>query len=182
MLRKLTTFMMLPLVAMFLMISCGGESQSENNIDDATTPEVAETPAVESEFLFTAYDVYGKVRNSSEWVGKQPVVINFWGTWCPPCRREIPDLVRVYNELQSQGIEMIGLAVNDTPEKVTKFAEANGMNWVMLMGDRNLGIRYKITGVPTTIFIGRDGKELGRFVGPRDYDTFKEAFLLALQT
>lgn len=183
MLRKLTTFFMLPLIAMFLMISCGGESQSENNLDDAAAPpEVAETPTVESEFLFTAYDLNGNARNSNEWVGKQPVVINFWGTWCPPCRREIPDLVRVYNEFQSQGIEMIGLAVNDTPEKVIRFAAENGMNWVMLMGDRDLGIRYQITGVPTTIFLSRDGKELGRFVGPRDYATFKEAFLLALQT
>jgi len=173
---------MLPLMAMFLMISCGGESQSENNVDDAAAPEGTEASTVESGFLFTANDVNGNVRNSNEWVGKQPVVINFWGTWCPPCRREIPDLVKVYNEFQSQGIEIIGLAINDTPEKVIKFAQDNGMNWVMLMGDRDLGVRYQITGVPTTIFVGRDGKELGRFVGPRDYNTFKEAFLLALQT
>ncbi len=176
MFRKLTTFLMLPLMAMLLTISCGGDTQSENNIEDASPP------AVESKFLFTAYDAYGNVRNTAEWVGKQPVVLNFWGTWCPPCRREIPDLVRVYNEFKSQGIEMIGLAVNDTPDKVIRFAGENGMNWVMLMADQSLGVRFQLTGVPTTIFISRDGKELGRFVGPRSYEIFKEAFQLALQT
>ena len=64
---------------------------------------------------FTAYNLNGAPQHTSEWIGKGPVVLNFWGTWCPPCRREIPDLVRVYNELHPQGIEILGLAVRDRP-------------------------------------------------------------------
>jgi thiol-disulfide isomerase/thioredoxin len=183
MIIKPLTILALALAMMFLMISCGGDTQSESTGEAVAQapPEESAAPGLSSEFIFTAYDVEGNLRNSSEWIGKQAVVLNFWGTWCPPCRREIPDLVRVYNEFQDQGIEMIGLAVNDTPDKVIKFSSKNGMNWVMLMADKNLGVRYKLTGVPTTIFINKDGKELGRLVGPRDYNTFKEAFLLTLQ-
>jgi thiol-disulfide isomerase/thioredoxin len=182
MFRKSLTIITLALTMMFFMISCGGDTQSESTAETTAQAPPPETPnaATEGEFIFTAYDVNGNLRNSAEWVGQKPVVLNFWGTWCPPCRKEIPDLVRVYNEFQEQGIEMIGLAVNDLPDKVIKFSAQNGMNWVMLMADQNLGVRYKITGVPTTIFISKDGKELGRFVGPRDYETFKEAFLLTL--
>jgi thioredoxin-related protein len=89
--------------------------------------------------------------------------------------------VKVYNEYSSEQIEMIGLAVRDSPNNVITFSQQNGMNWIMLMGDNNLGARYGITGVPTTIFIDRNGNEIGRYVGPRDYQTFKDAFELALR-
>ncbi|NOY88217.1 MAG: redoxin domain-containing protein [FCB group bacterium] len=163
---------------------------SGNKSPKAKTPPVNQSPApastvqnsnTESKFYFTAYDVDGTLRNSNKWVGKEPVVINFWGTWCPPCRREIPDLVKVYNEYHPKGIEILGLAVKDQPKKVKRFAQQKGMNWVMLMADTDLAMRYHIRGVPTTIFIDRNGKEVGRFVGPRDYKTFKEAFEKLLQ-
>ena len=184
MLRKFATILTLALTMMFLLISCGGDTQSENQTDAVAQTPPQETPDanVDGEFVFTAYDVDGNLRSTAEWVGKQPVVLNFWGTWCPPCRKEIPDLVKVYDEFQDHGIEMIGLAVNDIPDNVIKFSMQNKMNWVMLMADPAMAQRYKITGVPTTIFIGRDGKELGRFVGPRDYETFKVAFTLTLQS
>jgi thiol-disulfide isomerase/thioredoxin len=126
---------------------------------------------------FTAVDLSGKQRKSSEWMGKQPVVINFWGTWCPPCRKEIPDLVKVYSEFKGKGVEIVSLAVNDTPEKVKDYATQAQMDWVMLMGDQDVAQVFGgIRGVPTTIFYDRTGKEVGRFVGGRDYDTFHKAF------
>ena len=178
MLKKITSLIMLTAIAAFFIISCGGDNQAEQTTENPS----AETAAIESDFLFTAYDTDGTLRNSAEWVGKKPVVLNFWGTWCPPCRKEIPDLVKVYNELHPRGIEIIGLAVRDQSDNVIQFAKENGMNWVMLMADNSLAMRYQITGVPTTIFVSREGKELGRFVGPRDYQTFMDAFLLTLHS
>lgn len=130
---------------------------------------------------FTAYDIDGTVRQSSEWVTKQPVVINFWGTWCPPCRREIPDLIRLYDVYKSKGIEIVSLAVRDEPGSVRAFTSRAGMKWVMLMGSDDIYAKYGgIRGVPTTIFIDRTGKEIQRFVGATDYETFVRAAQMIL--
>lgn len=172
--------MLVPLLIVFValsLVSCGSTKEEQLAEDSSdSTAVVAQQEQPVSEFIFNTYDIDGNLRSSSEWVGKQPVVLNFWGTWCPPCRKEIPDLVKIYSEYESLGVEILGLAVRDQPGTVAKFSLENGMNWVMLMADQSLGMRYRITGVPTTIFIDRDGKEVGRFVGPRDYETFKQAF------
>ena len=127
--------------------------------------------------VFNAKDIDGNWHTSTEWVGKKPVVINFWGTWCPPCRREIPDLVKLNKEYSAKGVELISLAVKDSPDKVKDYANENGMDWVMLMAVDQILIDYKaIQGVPTTIFIDKDGVEVGRFVGMRDYQTLKSGF------
>ena len=126
---------------------------------------------------FSAKDIDGKLHHSSEWLGKQPVVINVWGTWCGPCRREIPDLAKLYEEYKPKGVELISLAVKDTPERVRQYAGRNNMNWVLLMSEDQILIDYRATrGVPTTIFIDRDGNEIVRFIGMKDYETLKRGF------
>ena len=126
---------------------------------------------------FSAKDIDGELRHSSEWLGKQPVVINVWGTWCPPCRREIPDLAKLYAEYKPKGVELISLAVKDTPERVRQYAEKNNMQWVLLMSEDQILIDYKATrGVPTTIFIDKEGNEVARFIGMKDYETLKKGF------
>ena len=126
---------------------------------------------------FSAKDIDGEWHHSSEWLGKQPVVINVWGTWCGPCRREIPDLAKLYEEYKPKGVELISLAVKDTPDRVRQYAEQNNMNWVLLMSEDQILIDYKAyQGVPTTIFIDRDGNEVARFIGMRDYETLKRGF------
>jgi len=166
-------------VAMTILVAGCGSDQAANDTAQ-TVSQTPQNPAEQSEFLFTAYDVYGTPQKTEQWIGKQALVLNFWGTWCPPCRKEIPDLVKVYNEFQGQGIEMLGLAVRDRPDNVINFTRDNGMNWPMLMADQSLAIKFRITGVPTTIFISKNGTELGRFVGPQTYETFRNAFELAL--
>jgi len=126
---------------------------------------------------FSAKDIDGKLHHSSEWLGKQPGVINGWGTWCGPCRREIPDLAKLYKEYNPKGVELISLAVKDTPDRVRQYAEQNNMNWVLLMSEDQILIDYKATrGVPTTIFIDKDGNEIVRFIGMKDYNTLKRGF------
>ncbi len=166
-----------------VMISCGSDSK-EADLSNQTTqrPQATNrtTPQVNPRsdvVRFSVLDINGKQHSSDEWIGKQPVVINVWGTWCPPCRREIPDLVRLYEEYHSKGVEMLGLAVRDSPQQVEGFAARNNMKWVMLMGERDLLYTLGATrSVPTTIFYDRNGKEVSRFVGGRDYRTFKQAF------
>ncbi|HUV30890.1 MAG TPA: redoxin domain-containing protein [Acidobacteriota bacterium] len=142
---------------------------------DPGNPEVVNLDA--NAVSWTAADLDGNLHHSGKWIGKQPVVINFWGTWCPPCRREIPDLVRLYSEYKPQGVEIVSFAVRDRPEAVRRYAEKARMEWVMLMMDEQVYKDYQLTGgVPTTIFLDVTGKEVGRFVGMRDYTTLKRGF------
>jgi thiol-disulfide isomerase/thioredoxin len=158
-----------------LMAGCSSSESKQDTANTATT--VATTVNPQAALLqFTAKDVEGNLRNSSEWIGKQPVIINFWGTWCGPCRREIPELVKLYAEYKDKGIEIVSLAVRDTPEKVIKFTAQNDMNWVMLMATQEVSRKYGVTGVPTTVFFNRKGEPVNRFVGPRPYAVFKEQF------
>ena len=157
----------------FIIAGCSTSDSSSKPDSNSNTANVSSTSVPQ----FSAKDIDGELRHSSEWLGKQPVVINVWGTWCPPCRREIPDLAKLYAEYKPKGVELISLAVKDTPERVRQYAERNNMNWVLLMSEDQILIDYKATrGVPTTIFIDKDGNEVARFIGMKDYETLKKGF------
>jgi len=170
----LTAFLLLAVT----MSGCGSsESAATAKAGQNTAGAAATSGETVAEASSSALDIQGTRHQMSEWVGQQPVVINFWGTWCPPCRREIPDLVRLYNEYNSQGVEIVSLAIRDTPTKVKNYSAQAGMNWVMLIAEEDVAEEFKLgTGVPTTIFLDKNGNEQARFVGARDYNTFKAAF------
>lgn len=188
--RELISNLTMTLV-MIGIIGCGSGEQAETESSGTTaeqqvTKTYAGEQAPSADVSFTAVDLTGTMRESSEWIGQRPVVLNFWGTWCPPCRREIPELVKLYDEYKDKGLEIVSLAINDTPAKVDNYSRQNGMNWTMLIADRQLSKDFKVTGVPTTIFFDRNGKivmvkdyngkMVDRFVGPRPYEVFKQAF------
>ncbi len=183
MIKKLILITIL-LIGFCFLVSCGSdENQSDSNL---TKIESAQTAETNSKYSFTAYDLNGVKRSSSEWMGKQPLVVNFWGTWCPPCRKEIPELVKLYKEYKPKGIEIVSLALRDSPQQVAEFASQAGMDWILLVDDRQTAIKYRVTGVPSTLFFDRNGNltkvidynglAVERFIGPRPYEVFKEAF------
>ncbi len=101
------------------------------------------------------------------------VLLNFWGTWCPPCRAEMPALQRAWEEYKDRGVVFLGAAIYDEKADVEKFAEAFGITYPLgidLMGD--LTVDYKVTQYPTTFLIDREGNEVRRIVNP-----VNEAFL-----
>jgi thiol-disulfide isomerase/thioredoxin len=142
-------------------------------------PKPQPTPAVSGPANVIAMDVDGNRIELSKWIGKQPTVVNFWGTWCPPCRREIPELVKLYQEYHPKGVEIVSLALerNAGPTQVKAFADQAGMKWIMAIGAREMAQPFRLSGsVPETIFYDKNGKEVTRFIGGRDYGTFKTAF------
>ncbi|MFZ1684831.1 MAG: TlpA disulfide reductase family protein [Candidatus Zixiibacteriota bacterium] len=168
-------------VALYCALSCGSSKEASTPKSQELTPATSTTGAGSQQAIvgvpFEAVDANGANHQSTEWLGKKPVVLNFWGTWCPPCRREMPELIRLYKEYEPKGIEMIGFAVKDRPFDVQQFANANDMRWVMLMANDDIINNYDVVnGIPTTIFIDKNGKEITRFVGARGYDDFKPAF------
>lgn len=160
-------------ISILALAGCGGDGSSADTKAEAQVQAQAD-PAF-TPVHFAAMDISGTQHQSTEWIGKKPVVLNFWGTWCPPCRKEIPELVKLHNEYQDK-VELVSLAVRDTPTKVENFSSAQGMEWLMLIAENDILLKYNVTvGVPTTIFLDKNGKEVARFVGPRSYETFKQA-------
>ncbi|PWB74268.1 hypothetical protein C3F09_04110 [candidate division GN15 bacterium] len=176
----------LSLVLVVVVGSCGSRN-SGNEPQGKVVPQPSGTTTAAGEtsttaIQFTAQDPSGQPQNSSQWIGKGPVVLNFWGTWCPPCRREIPDLVKLYAEFHPRGVEIVSLAVKDDPSDVTAYAARADMKWVMLMANDDILRAYNVAdGIPTTIFLDKDGREVTRFIGMRSYDDFKPAFEAILQ-
>jgi thiol-disulfide isomerase/thioredoxin len=181
MMRK-THFVVLFAALALMLAGCGGDGDNQGQAR-TSSDHTAMTQAGQSGDL-VAKDLQGDTHNLNKWLGKQPTVVNFWGTWCPPCRMEIPHMVEVYNEYKDDGIEMLSLAVErGSTDKVAPFADEHNMNWVMLVGNQQLMQHFNATrGIPTTIFFDAEGNEVERFVGARGYDDFKQAFEKALQS
>ncbi len=104
----------------------------------------------------------GVREDSSQWLGKIQV-INFWGTWCPPCKEEIPTLIDVQERYADRGVQIIGISVQDKLSAVKRYAQDNGINYVLLDGDNDgidlatqLGNDLGI--LPYTVLLDRDGR------------------------
>jgi len=117
---------------------------------------------------FALPDVSGVERNFSEWDGKNRIV-NFWATWCAPCRREIPLLKAFQDQQGNNGFQVIGIAV-DFPEAVANYAEAAQFNYPVLVGEQDAmaiaessGVEF--VGLPFTMFVASDGELLSAYIG-----------------
>lgn len=116
---------------------------------------------------FQLETIDGEVFRLKEHRGKV-VVVNFWGTWCPPCRREIPDLISLQSEFGDQGLQVVGIALERSAgvKKVRRFAEQQEINYPVGLGDRSITQKYGgIRGVPTTVVIDAEGQIRGRLTG-----------------
>jgi cytochrome c biogenesis protein CcmG/thiol:disulfide interchange protein DsbE len=100
----------------------------------------------------------GKVIELSKLKGKV-VLVNFWATWCPPCRAEIPDFIEVYNTYKSKGFEIVGIALDEEGwSKVAPYIEKVKMNYPVVLGSAKVVQQYGgIEGIPTTFIIDKNG-------------------------
>jgi cytochrome c biogenesis protein CcmG/thiol:disulfide interchange protein DsbE len=116
---------------------------------------------------FALKDVAGKTVHLSDFKGKA-VLLNFWATWCPPCKEEIPWFVDLQQKYGQQGLQVVGIATDDDakPQEIEAFARNLGVNYpVLLSNDKVEGEYGGIEALPTTFYIGRDGKIVKRVFG-----------------
>jgi thiol-disulfide isomerase/thioredoxin len=106
---------------------------------------------------FTLLDLEGKEVRLGEFRGKV-VFVNFWATWCPPCRAEMPDIESLYQEHKDKGLVVIGIDISESEATVRQFVQRGGYSWTFVLdSDGAVAASYNIRAIPTSFFIDREG-------------------------
>lgn len=155
------------LVAAVSFSGCKSSGTSAGS-SSGTAAQLAEEPNV------TFKDLQGNNVALSSFKGKV-VLVNFWGTWCEPCRGEIPILIKMQQEYASKGFTVLGVATNDDEKAVDPFIHhtqfnVDGhemtMNYPIVMGSDDISTKFGgLLGMPTSFLISRDGKIIKRYIG-----------------
>ena len=124
---------------------------------------------------FELLNLEGEKVSLSQYKGKI-VILDFWATWCPPCRKEIPHFIELQNEYRDKGVEIVGLSLDEGGlGDVAPFAEKFGINYTMLLDGQQVAEAYGgIRGIPTTFVIAPSGEIVKRYEGYRDKAVFEE--------
>src|ERR1700739_1485515 len=132
---------------------------------------------------FTLEKLNGGNLKLSDLRGKA-VLLNFWATWCGPCKIETPWLVEMQNQYGNQGLQVIGVAMDDSgKDEISKFAKDMGVNYPVLLGKEAVGDEYGgVPALPESFFIGRDGKIVDRIIGLKGKAEIEDAIKKALKT
>ncbi len=98
------------------------------------------------------------------------VVLNFWATWCPPCRLEMPSMEKLYQEFKGQGLEVVAINFMEQEEPVLEFLKENGFTFTVLMDKKGeIAREYGVHGLPVTYLMDRNGRLMARSMGYKDW-------------
>ena len=126
---------------------------------------------------FALKDLGGKDISLDDYKGKV-VFLNFWATWCPPCRQEIPGFIEAYEKYKGDGLVILGVAVSDRENSVKSYVEKSKMTYPVAMGDTKIVKDYDPgNAIPTTIVIDRDGNIFHKHVGFMDQSQVEKIFM-----
>ncbi len=118
------------------------------------TGQTAFSPAPE----WRLKDLAGREVALSQFKGKV-VIVDFWATWCPPCRAEMPFYVNLYKKLADRGLVIVGISLDaQGPGVVRKFVDSMGITYPIVMGDEEVTTAYKVELMPTTFVVDREGR------------------------
>ncbi len=135
------------------------------------------SPAQSAAPDFKIKDLNGKEHTLAEYKGKV-LFLNFWATWCPPCRAEVPDFVEAYKAYKDQGLEILGISVDEGGvDAVKPFASKYRVNYPLAMVTEQIYNDYQPGAyIPTTFLIDKSGRIRDKIVGQIDKESFLAAF------
>jgi peroxiredoxin len=158
--------------------SDNGEVQALNRAEAVELSEAAEylealsilAPNTEVQALdFTVKSLVGDSENLSDYRGKV-IFLNFWATWCGPCRAEVGEIDVLHETLKDEDFMIMALSIQEQKKKVSKFMNSNDIDFpVYLDSDGAVAAMYGVNGIPTTYIIAPDGTIVGKAVGPREW-------------
>ncbi|HLJ27619.1 MAG TPA: TlpA disulfide reductase family protein [Candidatus Angelobacter sp.] len=126
-------------------------------------------------------DLSGTPFNTSSFKGKV-VLVNFWAAWCTPCAQEVPHFVELQQRYQDQGLQIIGISIDDSDSELRDFYRKFKMNYPVIAGNQKLAQAYGgILGLPTTLVIGRHGFVQGKYVGSTDFGVLEQEVVALLR-
>jgi thiol-disulfide isomerase/thioredoxin len=118
------------------------------------------------EFSLTALD--GQTIDLADYRGRV-VLLDFWATWCGPCREEIPRFIQLQDKYRERGFQVIGISMDDEPELVREFYRRFRVNYPVALGGSKLGELYGgVLGLPIAFLVGRDGRIYAKHIGSSD--------------
>jgi thiol-disulfide isomerase/thioredoxin len=135
---------------------------------------------------FSAVSVTGKATDTKQLAGKT-YIVNFFASWCPPCRAEIPDMVALQNKYSKKGFTFVGIAVNEDAETIRSFITKNKINYPVVMATPELVDSYNryvqggLRGIPTSFVVNSSGEITQVISGGRSYAEFEKIILGAMK-
>jgi len=175
-----TLLVLFMIISSVVLTQCGNtQADSQNTTKDDSKQEAKQTSSAQSDEQFSAApdfaleDLNGDVIRLSDYKGKV-VFINFWATWCPPCRVEIPYFIEMIDEYGDDGFEILGIDLDPRDfAKVPAFVEQEGINYPVMYDTKGVSNLYGgIQSIPTTFVVNRNGKVVERIVGSRPKNEF----------
>ncbi len=182
---------LLPIVGLFLILFVVGylgySAKTKNELDENESYLTVNLALANTPFDFKPApnfelpDVNGKKVRLSDFKGKV-IILDFWATWCPPCRAEIPGFIELYNKYKDKGVVVIGISLDEGGLRdVLPFIREFGVNYPILIGNYKVTQDYGgIRGIPTTFVIDKKGNIRAKYVGYRPKEVFERDIIMLL--
>jgi thiol-disulfide isomerase/thioredoxin len=111
-------------------------------------------------------DLDGKSVDLGRYVGKQPVLLEFWATWCPPCRASIPGIEKLHETYKNKGLAVLAVSLDEGGwDTVKSFVQKNGITYLVLRGNDEVADKYQVRTIPLILILDKDGKISKRYLG-----------------
>jgi len=171
--RKIIGFAVAVPVALIVALLIWADVQNEGNPGgfavNTTLGEQNVSAQPGADFELTKLDGDGTLRLSD--LRGKVVLVDFWSSWCPPCRQESPGLEAAYQDFRDEGVEFVGVAIWDVDSETRKFRDAFGLQYPIVVDSKgSAAVEWGVVGLPEKFFVDREGRVVKKYSGPMTRD------------